>query len=682
MNKKFSKRISIYRDVNGEYHAKFEYDKKLISIVKKDGRGKWNGSNWELSALGVVDLVDTYQDLIDIDNIDMEELRRKADNEPKPGFIRFGKCDEGYCARFLYDEDLICKVKNEGYGIWHPEKGKKYWELRPSKILYLLEEYKSICCISDKILAEVQDCVASERDAAKQRVLRQEANEKYWAIPAEERLRHVTPNVEYDFKSTPYPHQIEALNFIVTWKKILVADEPGLGKTAESIYASDYLHKSNKSKKCLIICGVNTIKYNWLEEINFHSDEQAILIDGTENDRLKAIDKWRTTDSVYYAVINIEALRKDDIRNNLNGIADCIICDEIHKAKNGRSQQGRALRSLDAPYKIGLTGTPIDNKVEDLYNILAWLDVEKRTFREFRNAYCILDPKWGTVIAYRNLADLKNELSSVMIRRKKSDVVSLPAKIYKTEYVDLSVAEQKMYKKLQNGIFLQIDKIMNMENPLSSILHLREVTGGLYTTSRNNAKLNRIKEILSEEIIPAGKKAIIFSKYEGITRIYKHELAEYHPAYITGNVDPRERQKEIARFQNVSDCKICIGTISAMGTGITLTAATTVIFADKEWTISANRQAEDRAHRIGTRESINIITVVAKNTIDEYVEKLLNDKEMYTDLIMEGEDVVLDKTNRAKTIAGLLGISLDELNRKVEAQKALKRICKEKDITI
>lgn len=108
-----------------------------------------------------------------------------------------------------------------------------------------------------------------------------------------------------------------------------------------------------------------------------------------------------------------------------------------------------------------------------------------------------------------------------------------------------------------------------------------------------------------------------------------------------------------------------------MGTGITLTAASTVIFADKDWTISANRQAEDRAHRIGTTENVNIISVVAKDTIDEYIESILKNKELYTDLIMEGTDLVLDKTKRPQLIADLLGISEAELKKRVaKAKKA------------
>lgn len=674
--------ISRDNDDTGIYTAEFTYDKDLISIVKNTGHGQWNGRYWMLSAQGVMALIEDHKDNLDLTDIDMTELQVDFDNKPKPGIIYIKKCFDGYCARFEYDTDLIDKVKTYGHGTWYP--AKKYWKLNPTNVLNLLNNCEDICDINDDLLTEIKEKDASikSEEAKTAKVLQEkkdfirkqkeslvEANDNYWSTPAAERLSNIKPAVDYSFKSNPYPHQIEAFNYILAWKNILVADEPGLGKTAESIYASDYLRKAGKVKKCLIICGVNTIKYNWLDEIKIHSDEDAILIEGTEQKRLEFINKWKNSD-VYYGIINIEALRKDSIFAALNRVADCIICDEIHKAKNGRSQQGSALRALNAPYKIGLTGTPIDNKVEDLYNILSWLGVEKRSFSKFRDTYCKLD-RWHSVVGYKNLGQLKKELSTVMIRRKKSDVVDLPEKIYKTEYVDLSKAEKKKYRELQAGILNNIDKILDMDNPLSSIFHLREVTGGLYTDEKDNAKLTRIKEIIEEEIIPARKKVIVFSKYEEITKIYMQALSDYHPAYITGTVDPSVRQKEVERFQNDPECRVCIGTIGAMGTGITLTAASTVIFADKDWTLSSNRQAEDRAHRIGTKENVNVITIVAKGTIDEYVETILQDKELYTDLIMEGTDVMMNKLKRPQLIADLLGISADELNDMVKkAQKS------------
>ena len=356
-----------------------------------------------------------------------------------------GNAFEAYCE---YNKNFNNWLKTFGNARWNGEK--RCWLLTVSGMVNFLSEAGNRWYnMDDDVFAEVNADV-EERKNEKQK------EKEYWDTPVQQRLDEVEPIVDYVFKTLPYPHQVEAFNTILKWKKILIADEPGLGKTAESIYATDYLHKNGDVKKCLIICGVNTIKYNWLDETEKHCDQKAILIDGTEKKRLELIDEWKNSDDIYYAIINIEVLRKEAIFNALNGAAECIICDEIHKAKNSRSQQGHALMCMNAPYKIGLTGTPVDNKVEDLYNILSWLGNEKRRFVDFRDAYCNTD-RWGKVNGYKNLQRLKDQLSRVMIRRKKEDVVDLSAKIHKTEYVELSTAESRKYKELKRGMLDNID---------------------------------------------------------------------------------------------------------------------------------------------------------------------------------------------------------------------------------
>jgi SNF2 family DNA or RNA helicase len=143
--------------------------------------------------------------------------------------------------------------------------------------------------------------------------------------------------------------------------------------------------------------------------------------------------------------------------------------------------------------------------------------------------------------------------------------------------------------------------------------------------------------MLDEEIIPNGHKAIIFSQWEQITELYKEALKEYNPIYITGKVAPEDRQKEVERFQNDPNCKLAIGTIGAMGTGLTLNKASYVFFVDKKWNSGDNAQAEDRAHRIGTAGTVNIISLVAKCPVDEGVEEyLIENKELF-DRVVDGK---------------------------------------------
>lgn len=252
-----------------------------------------------------------------------------------------------------------------------------------------------------------------------------------------ERLEGITPKVDFPFKTTCYPHQIEAFNTGITQNTLLLADDQGLGKTKESLDIMSYRYERGQIKKCLIVCGVNGTKYNWEKEIALHTDHSCAMIDGSSTAiRLKQIDKW-LADSTLFGVINIEALRKKEIMEALNGHIDAAVVDEIHKAKNGRCQQGEAVRNLSAKYKIGMTGTPITSKAEDLWNILSWLGIERRNYYQFRDAYCEMGGyKQREIVGYKNLDSLNRELDSIMLRRKKEDVIDLPEKIYQTEYVE------------------------------------------------------------------------------------------------------------------------------------------------------------------------------------------------------------------------------------------------------
>ena len=481
-----------------------------------------------------------------------------------------------------------------------------------------------------------------------------------------ERLRLSLPQPPLDykvfplpeFKTKPFTHQVEGLYYALSHDSCLIGDEQGLGKTWTAINAM--VLRKEKAGKCLVVCGVNSIKYNWLSEIERHSSENAALIDApSAEQRVKKIEKWLMSDA-YFGVINIEALRAPSITLRLRTAIEekkigGIIADEIHKAKNARSHQGRALRTLNAPYKIGLSGTPI-NKPEELWNILSWLGVETME-KEYpwMMRYCVMGGYANKqVIAHKNHIELREKLQSVLIRRRKEDVLDLPPKMYQTEFVELSPAQTALYKEGIEELVLNLDEILELSNPLVKTLRLRQITDGLFTDQ--NPKLARIKEMLEEEIIPSGRKAIIFSNWRKVTDLYFEALSDFHPAYIHGDIPPKERQEAADRFQTDDTCRLIIGTIGAMGTGLTLNAASYVIFVDKSWVPADNEQAEDRAHRIGTKGTVNVISLTAKGTIDEYIEEHIKERKAAFSYFVESEtaeairtsDIMLDFLRYAK----------------------------------
>lgn len=536
--------------------------------------------------------------------------------------------DDAYKVSFKYDPTTVAKIKELAQRRYLPDE--RAWEI-PSYELPNLVDKLGV----NNILAE---------DTLLGALKTQEIDDKREAT--RKRLEGIKPVVEFEFKTAPLPHQIEAFNYGIERNELLIGDEQGLGKTKESIDIC--VARKKELVKTLIVCGVNSVKYNWEKEISIHSKERAVMIDGkTMAIRVQQLNDWYKG-AEYFGIINIESLRNEKIQDALylgikDGFIGAVIVDEIHKAKNGSSQQGKALRTLRTPVRIGLSGTPM-NKAEDLWNILTWLGVEKRSFYSFRNTYCIMGGYGGhKVVGHKNLESLNAELNKVMLRRKKDEVLDLPPKVYSTEYVELTAKQNKLYKDIKQGIIEDMENILTSVNPLSCTLRLRQLTGGLFT--EDNPKLERIKDMLDEEIIPNGYKAIIFSQWKQITEIYKEALKEYNPIYITGEVNPEDRQKEVERFQTDDSCKLAIGTIGAMGTGLTLNKASYVFFLDKKWNSGENEQAEDRAHRIGTAGTVNIISLVAKSSVDEGVEEYLIENKELVERVVDGKGTKADIRN-------------------------------------
>ena len=527
---------------------------------------------------------------------------------------------DAYKISFRYDPQIVATIKELAQRRYLPED--RAWEIPVSEFPALVEKVGAQNIQADEAITGALEAeeIESRREAVRNR------------------LKGIKPVVDFNFTTEPLPHQIEAFNYGMERDKILIGDEQGLGKTKESI--DIVVARKKELVKCLIVCGVNSVKYNWEKEISIHSKEKSVMIDGKTMDiRISQLNSWYKG-AEYFGIINIESLRNEKVQDAIyigikDGYIGAVIVDEIHKAKNGTSQQGRALRLLKTPVKIGLSGTPM-NKAEDLWNILTWLGVEKRSFYAFRNTYCIMGGYGGyRVVGHKNLESLNAELNTVMLRRKKEEVLDLPPKIYNTEYVELTRKQQKIYTDIKNGIIADLENILTSVNPLSCTLRLRQLTGGLFT--EDNPKLDRVKDMLEEEIIPNGHKAIIFSQWESITDVYLDALREYNPIYITGRVSPEERQKEVDRFQNDPSCKLAIGTIGAMGTGLTLNRASYVFFVDKKWNSGDNAQAEDRAHRIGTAGTVNIISLVAKGSVDEGVEEYLVENKDLFDRVVDGK---------------------------------------------
>lgn len=479
----------------------------------------------------------------------------------------------------------------------------------------------------------------------------------------------------FNFKTQPYSHQRDGVLYGLDKGTFLLGDDQGLGKTKQIIDLAIARKLSEGLKHCLIICGVNSTKYNWLDEVHTHSNEDAWvlgtrytkrrpikMIEGSGQDKL---DDLNNLPPHFFIITNIETLRAMSYKEkkgkgykNRYPIAEKIqkLCesgeigmiafDEAHKAKNPTSQQGEALLTIRPKYAIPMSGTFVLNNPMDLYVPLKWSGFETHSFYQYKQHYCVMGGFHNQdIISYKNLDELRDLMTTVMLRRTKKEVLDLPPKVHTVEYVDMSKDQCRVYADIKEEIKSCIDKIKVSNDPLSQLIRLRQATGYpgiLSSTITESAKMDRMVELV-EEITSMGEKAIVYSQWEMMTEVARKKLAAYNPAYITGGVKSEDRMAEVERFQNDPNCKVIVGTIGAMGTGLTLTAASNVIFLDDPWNRGIKDQAEDRAHRIGTKGTVRIITIVCKDTIDERILNLVAKKGRMADMLIDGKFEVKDK---------------------------------------
>lgn len=465
------------------------------------------------------------------------------------------------------------------------------------------------------------------------------------SVLAEKKL----PDVKFDFKTKPFEHQIEGFNYGLTHSSWLLGDEQGLGKTWQAINIALAKKQMDGYKHCLIICGVNGLKWNWLKEIHTHSNEQGYILGQRGNKIGSNADKLADVNNIenlpYFIITNVESLRDDKIAGALKALCDnktigMIAIDEIHKCKNPTSQQGKGILKLNAETKIAMTGTPLMNTPLDLYIILKWLGFENHSFYAFKNHYCIMGGYGGyQIMGYQNTRELRDILNEMMLRRLKKDVLDLPEKLFVDEYVEMDGKQSKIYAEVLNDLRLNVDKIASSPNPLSQLIRLRQATGytGILSTDiAVSAKLDRMEELV-EEAVANGKKVVVFSNWTQITDEVIKRLRGYNPAVITGDTADSERPVEEKKFQTDDTCKVIIGTVGALGTGLTLTAGTVEIFLDEPWTAAMKNQAVDRCHRIGAKENVTIYTLLTKNTIDERIHEIVYNKGMLSDALIDGK---------------------------------------------
>lgn len=458
----------------------------------------------------------------------------------------------------------------------------------------------------------------------------------------------------------------------------LIGNDPGTGKTYEGI-ALDLANREKDGHpkvvvpshpKTLVICP-KTVLGVWDQHLMDLTEEDVYLLDPKRRGRFVA-DALNPRNDGYF-ICNWDSLRLMPELARVEWFH--IIGDEIHRAKNRKAQVFRALKRLRTTYKTGMSGTPADDKPQDLWAILNWLWPNYYTsFWKFVDAYCEMDVDVNT--GYRKFAGvnteriphLRKQMEPWFVRRRKEDVLpDLPNKYYSRITVELTPKQRRAYDQMRKTMIAWVEahkEELDREDPVIAqaavvqLIRLQQYADG-YVVPRLDAdgnhmwivkhKGHRAKEgtpcpvnpetgrvecktvYLFDVIDPSSKldvvmelledrsdeQIIIFSQFKSVIRLLASRLEKAQVPYgmVTGDVKAQDRTDQVAAFQR-GDLRVFVGTIGAAREGITLTASSTVVFIDRAWSPSQNTQAEDRAHRIGQQEAVQVIDIVAKNTVD------------------------------------------------------------------
>jgi superfamily II DNA or RNA helicase len=457
-------------------------------------------------------------------------------------------------------------------------------------------------------------------------------------------------NNQVAFPHDLYPFQVEGVKFLIDKTSALLGDEMGLGKSIQTITASRVLFRKGQITSACVICP-KAVLTDWERKFWDWSPElKVIKIEGSKINRAVL---WTTPAHVY--ICTYETLRGDfetvdklskrkRKRTDSKKHFDLIILDEIQKTKNPAAGMTKAIREIDADFRWGLSGTPLENGINDLITVCETLQPDK-----------FFDREW-------NIEQIKRAYKPLFLRRRAKDVLKeLPEKITHEIWLDLLPEQKSKYDTAENEgtVYLEsLGKSVTLQHVLALITKLKQICN-YESESKESIKRDYLKEELSE-LTEEGYKALIFSQYPNETlKKIMPELQEFQPALYDGSLSDTARNKIVDSFQNDEDYKIMLISLKAGNAGITLTRANYVYHFDMWWNPAVAAQAVGRALRIGQKAGAVFERFLLTNgTIEERIYKQVEKKKNLFNLVVDdlSEESSVSRAFSEDEIFGLFGL--------------------------
>ncbi len=446
-----------------------------------------------------------------------------------------------------------------------------------------------------------------------------------------------------------YPYQVEGVAFLAANGRALLADDMGLGKTLQAIAAAGWLNQNANAERVLIICPAS-LKHQWAREIEKFTEIDAQIIQG--NAEARGVQYRRRN---AFTIINYELVLRDLSVINALYTPDLLILDEAQRIKNWRTQIATAIKLIPSRYAFVLTGTPLENRLEDLYSLMQVVDPR------------VLGPLWrymidfhitderGKVLGYRNLSILRRRLEPVMLRRDRRLVSDqLPERIQTRVDLPMTEPQQELHDSAMSaaGTLATIAKRRPLtpgeKNRLMAALQQArmacDAAGLVDKESEGSPKIDELEKVLDDLCLQGGRKAVVFSQWTMMTKMVEKRLREMGLGSVRlhGGVPTVKRGALMDRFRDDDAIQVFIST-DAGGVGLNLQNASVLINLDVPWNPAVLEQRIARIHRLGQSEKVQVILMVTSEGYEGRVMELVQNKQhLFDNVISEDaeEDVV------------------------------------------
>ncbi|MFH1107632.1 MAG: DEAD/DEAH box helicase [Planctomycetota bacterium] len=450
-------------------------------------------------------------------------------------------------------------------------------------------------------------------------------------------------------KVPPYPYQRDGALFAAQVGRSVIADEMGLGKTIQAIAAAEILAKDGGVERALIVCP-SSLKSQWRQEIEHFSARTALVIDGPTHRRKGLFER----DPAFFKIINYDVIHAD-----FEAIAawspDLVILDEAQRIKNWQTRTAKSVKQIDSRFAVVLTGTPLENRLEELHSIVEFIDRHRLgPLFAFKAAHEVIEPGSVKVVGYRDLGRIHKTLAPILIRRTKKEVLTqLPPRADKNFFVPMTGPQWVPHRENQDIVarivakwrrykFLTEADQLRLRIALQNMRMVCDSTYLIDHETKHGHKVPELEELLGEIFEDRAAKVVIFSQWVRMNELVIEmlERRRWGHVHLHGGVPSRDRGDLTAALREDERCRVFVST-DAGGVGLNLQSASTVINMDLPWNPAVLEQRIGRVHRLGQRNPVRVVNFIAEGAIEHGMLSLLRFKRsMFTGVLDGSTDSV------------------------------------------